>query len=132
MHEVMQSLVIILAMTKPQNELFTTMIPYVVFGGSWLLFLALSIPLLYERIKPNQLYGFRTRKTLSDENIWYKANKYMARDMIILSSLMLLYTLLVTVLPIDTEPFVVIGNLLGMIVFLPIIVIKSFMFLKKL
>jgi len=34
------------------------------------------------KIKPNWLYGFRLPKTLSDEDICYKTNKYVGRDFI--------------------------------------------------
>ena len=40
----------------------------------------MGIPLLLEKIKPNALYGFRTPKTRSSDEIWYKVNKYVGRD----------------------------------------------------
>lgn len=40
------------------------------------LLIILSIPLILAKIKPNGLYGFRTKKTLSNEKIWYQANKF--------------------------------------------------------
>lgn len=36
----------------------------------------ISLPLMLGKVKPNGLYGFRTKKTLSNERIWYKANKF--------------------------------------------------------
>ena len=39
-----------------------------------LLIVGLSIPLIRRRVKPNRLYGFRTPKTMSSEQIWYEAN----------------------------------------------------------
>ncbi len=42
-----------------------------------------AIPMLKEKIKPNNWYGFRTTKTLSDPDIWYRANNYSAREMIV-------------------------------------------------
>lgn len=38
--------------------------------------LCASIPLILEKIPPNRGYGFRVKKTLADECIWYKANRY--------------------------------------------------------
>ena len=55
-----------------------------IFEGTGLLWIGISIPLIYEKIGPNQLYGFRTRKTLSNKEIWYKTNKYMGKDFIVL------------------------------------------------
>jgi len=34
-----------------------------------------------EKIPPNGLYGFRTEKTCSDTEIWYKANKDLGYKM---------------------------------------------------
>ncbi|HEU5402457.1 MAG TPA: SdpI family protein [Terriglobales bacterium] len=33
-----------------------------------------SLPLVLKLVPLNRWYGFRTRKTLSDESIWYEAN----------------------------------------------------------
>ena len=44
-----------------------------------LILIPISIPLVKNKIKPNHLYGFRTRKTLSNEAIWYQANAYAGR-----------------------------------------------------
>ena len=42
-----------------------------------------ALPLLYNRVKPYPWYGFRIPKTLSDERIWYPANSYAAKGMIL-------------------------------------------------
>ncbi len=47
--------------------------------GIGLLIIGISIPLILEKIMPNKWYGFRTPKTLSDEKIWYQANKYSGK-----------------------------------------------------
>ena len=51
------------------------------FAG--LLITAVSIPLVLGKIPPNRLYGVRTRKTLSNNEVWYKANKYTGKDFLI-------------------------------------------------
>ncbi len=38
-----------------------------------------SVPLILGRVRPNRIYGVRTRKTLGDEKIWYQANAYGGR-----------------------------------------------------
>lgn len=53
----------------------TLTIMYVVFG---LLLVLLAIPLWLEKIPPNGAYGFRVKKTLENEKIWYAVNRYMA------------------------------------------------------
>lgn len=93
----------------------------------------LSIPLVLEKIKPNWWYGFRTKKTLSDPKIWYPANKYSGKLMLI-AGLITLIGLIVIML---FRNSLCIGtlNILGWIVaFVPITVavILSFVYLKKL
>jgi len=42
-----------------------------------------GLPLLFGKIKPNWIYGFRLPKTLSSDEIWYKSNRYVGRDFVI-------------------------------------------------
>ena len=51
----------------------TLYIAAVVLGG---LMVLVAIPMMLGIIKPNRVYGFRTKKTLSNEKIWYKANAF--------------------------------------------------------
>jgi uncharacterized membrane protein len=45
-----------------------------VAGG--LLLVALSIPLILNKVKPNGLYGFRVSQTMENPEIWYSTNHY--------------------------------------------------------
>jgi hypothetical protein len=45
----------------------------------------IAIPLILRRVPPNPVYGFRTRTTLADENIWYESNAYFGRNFVISS-----------------------------------------------
>jgi len=40
------------------------------------LILTASIPLVFGVIPRNRIYGIRTRKTLSDDSVWYRANRF--------------------------------------------------------
>lgn len=40
---------------------------------------ALAIFLIWEKVPPKGGCGIKTRKTLSDEKIWYAANKYFGK-----------------------------------------------------
>jgi len=51
----------------------------IAFALSGLLVVGLAIPMMRRKVKPNWLYGFRTRKTLSEEGVWYAANAYAGR-----------------------------------------------------
>ena len=48
------------------------------------LFVALSVPLIRRRVKPNMLYGLRIRATLADERVWFEANAKSGRDLLVL------------------------------------------------
>jgi uncharacterized membrane protein len=41
-----------------------------------LLLLVAGLPLVLGMVPPNRLYGFRTRKTLSDDGVWYRVNRF--------------------------------------------------------
>jgi len=43
------------------------------------LFCLVSIPLILRRVPPNPVYGYRTRTTLRDADVWYKANAHFGR-----------------------------------------------------
>jgi uncharacterized membrane protein len=45
---------------------------FLLLGG---LFIALAIPLIRGKVRPNRLYGVRTPRTLGDERVWYEANR---------------------------------------------------------
>ena len=53
------------------------------FTAAGLVLIGLGVPLLRGRVPPNFWYGCRTGKTLSDEKIWYAANRVTGRDLII-------------------------------------------------
>lgn len=55
----------------------------IMFSLSGLLVTGLAIPMILGKVKPNWWYGFRTPKTLGDEQIWYKANTYAGKLMLI-------------------------------------------------
>ena len=47
-------------------------IPFLVACGVIAL---VSIPLILKVVPPNRWYGFRTTRTLSNENLWFRANR---------------------------------------------------------
>ena len=52
-----------------------------IFISLGVLEIILGLPLMYKKIKPNNFYGFRMKKTLSNEKLWYETNKFMGRDL---------------------------------------------------
>ena len=53
--------------------------------GCAILFALLAIPLMLRKVPRNVVYGYRTRKTLSDDNVWYEANAHFGRGLLIAS-----------------------------------------------
>jgi uncharacterized membrane protein len=55
------------------------------------MFLAvISIPLILGKITPNGFYGFRVRKTIEDPEIWYTANEFSGKSLLIAGLVMAL------------------------------------------
>ena len=54
----------------------------------------MALPFLAKRVPPNSTFGFRTAKTLSDPEIWYTANIFMARAMLVLAPTMIILGML--------------------------------------
>ena len=44
--------------------------------------IALGIPLALGKVKRNSFYGFRIAKTLNDESVWYRVNKFTGKAFI--------------------------------------------------
>jgi hypothetical protein len=42
-------------------------------------FTLIAIPMIAGKIPPNPLYGFRTRATLNDPELWYRVNSYSGK-----------------------------------------------------
>ena len=65
--------------------------------GSYLLIAGLSLPLILQKVPPNRFYGFRSKRTLGDEEVWYRVNR-LGGGFLVLSSLGTLVASLVPVL----------------------------------
>lgn len=53
------------------------------YVGTSALLVLISLPLIMRKIKPNPFYGFRTRQTLEDPELWYSVNELFARHLLI-------------------------------------------------
>ncbi|MFZ5879509.1 MAG: SdpI family protein [Chloroflexota bacterium] len=49
---------------------------FLLFIGLGVLGMLVAAPLMANKIGPNPVYGFRTRKTLEDSRIWYAVNQH--------------------------------------------------------
>jgi uncharacterized membrane protein len=53
---------------------------YVLMG---FLLAGLSVPLILGKVKPNPFYGFRVSQTLENPDLWYAANKYAGKRLVV-------------------------------------------------
>lgn len=53
------------------------------YVGAGLLLIGLAVPLTRRKIRPNGWYGFRVRQTLADPEVWYAANAYAGRCLLV-------------------------------------------------
>ena len=99
---------------ESMNEVTAFTILFALVG---LLFVGLSIPLILERVPPNRFYGFRTKKTLSDPQIWYEANRLSAHDLLIAGIIISASSLLMLVSAQNWQPDYVAFTLLAVMIF---------------
>jgi uncharacterized membrane protein len=100
-----------------------------------LLFIAISQPMIRRQVKPNPFYGFRTPKTLSNEDIWYAANEYCGKALTAAGGIMALAA--VALVPLAFLPYLgvnayVYAWLIALTASLSWAVIISFRYLQKL
>jgi hypothetical protein len=95
-----------------------------------------SIPLLYNAIGPNRFYGFRTRKILSSPDLWYKANKYAARELVAAGMVIIMLAVGTMLVHLRVTMFTTIqaAALFIMVTYVPLVIaaLRSSLYLKKL
>ena len=73
----------------PLDEL----VPTGLFSLIGVMLIAAGVPLVRGTVPPGA-YGLRTGETLANPEVWYAANRYAGRDLIVLGSLLVLYAIL--------------------------------------
>ena len=51
----------------------------VLYVATGLLQIGLALPLVYRKIPPNRLYGFRVKRTLENRDVWFAANAFAGK-----------------------------------------------------
>lgn len=89
------------------NDLLFLAVLYIVAG---LILVAISIPLIQHRIKPNPWYGFRTPTTLKNEMVWYEVNAHSGKRLLVAGIVVMIAALVFALIPnltIDTYAILV-------------------------
>jgi hypothetical protein len=69
---------------------------YIISGSILML---LSIPMIYKKIKPNGLYGFRVKRTLENPEIWYAVNSYSGKWLFATGFIVILASIILNYVP---------------------------------
>lgn len=85
---------------EPDSDAMTTFVLITDIAIS-LLFLALALPLLKNKVPPNGIYGVRLAKSFASRENWYAINRYGAKQLIVWSGASLLVTITGFFLPIQ-------------------------------
>jgi uncharacterized membrane protein len=109
--------------------MITLLLLYLIGG---VLLIALSVPLLYNKIPPNSIYGFRLPQTIQDPHVWYAANRYSARWLFIAGVCIVVAAVLLYLVPGITVDTYALGCLAVFGVTFTIGLLKSFLYLKSL
>ena len=107
--------------------------------GIGILVSILAVPMILQRVKPNVWYGFRTRKTLSDESVWYSANQYAGKALLLAGSVIVVGAMVLYWVASSAEYEAVLDDLLLSVLWLIVLsiplaagLIASFVYLKSL
>jgi len=92
-----------------------------------LLFFIVSVPLLFRLIPRNRFYGIRTKKTLSEDRVWYAVNRLAAAGLMTGSVVYGLVALLVPYNRLASDNFLKWGIHLAAFV-VPIVIALSLVF----
>ncbi|MFT5585998.1 MAG: putative membrane protein [Cognaticolwellia sp.] len=82
---------------------------------SYLLIAGLSVPLILQKVPPNRIYGFRSKRTLADEQVWYRVNR-LGGVFLLLSSLVTLVAASVPMLSAWPDVGAAAANLTGLVI----------------
>jgi uncharacterized membrane protein len=79
------------------------------FVAVGVLLIALAVPLIRRRVKPNRLYGLRVPATFADEYVWFEANARSGRDLLNLGLTAIVIALILLLPPLTDAAYVLIN-----------------------
>lgn len=97
-----------------------------------ILVIAVNVPLLQGKIKRNPLYGIRTPKAFESDELWFKINRYGAKQMILWSALTAVLGALTFFIPFATPTQLIVWFSLASLLPLLVACIQIFLYSNKL
>jgi tetratricopeptide (TPR) repeat protein len=96
------------------------------------LFAGSGIPLILQRVPPNPWYGFRVQATLENPAVWYPANRYLGKCLLVFGLFMIVTPVGLSLIP-NINPLVYHFSCVGaMVVGANIMLIMCVLFLQSL
>lgn len=95
-------------------------------------FVLLAIPLILRKVPRNGLYGFRTPKTLRNDEIWYEANSFFGWGMVFASAVSAIAIKVLYSLPELTPEQFLKSSLVALVAPLVIAVLLTFIRIRNL
>src|SRR5688572_7006518 len=88
-----------------------------IFTAVGIVLINLGVPLLRGRVPPNDWYGCRTEKTLSDDKIWYAVNRVTRSDLVFVGSVLVTSSLVALIFENDENSAKITLALLLLLIF---------------
>ena len=119
-----------LAPTGGSNQIsWWTVLGFVLIG-----FIAVvtGVPLILQRVPPNPWYGFRVQATLENQAVWYPANRYLGKCLLVFGLFMIVTSVGLSLVP-GINPLVYTFSCVGaLVVGANVMLIPSVLFLQSL
>jgi uncharacterized membrane protein len=102
------------------------------YAAVGILLALVSLPLIGNKVRPNPIYGFRTRRTLSNPEIWYADNHYAGIQLFVAGICTALLAVLLALIPgVNLLSYSTISAF-AIIIILTVAVIRSMIFANSL
>lgn len=100
------------------------------FVVTGIFFIAAGLPLVMNLVKPNNLYGFRLKRTLSDERVWYIVNSYAGKLLILTGTITIIAAVALRYIPVSEIEYQIICTVV-MLVCLVSAAVASWIYMNR-
>jgi tetratricopeptide (TPR) repeat protein len=114
---------------QPAPISWWTVLAFAILG---FLFVGTGIPLILQRVPPNPWYGFRVQATLENPAVWYPANRYLGKCLLVFGLFMIVTSVGLSLVPRINPGIYVLSCGVAMVVGANIMLIMCVVFLQSL